>query len=345
MTTNQRNVVVVAALALSLHGCAVGYNSVLFAMRSNVGIDLDSTPPTAEIAVSRQEGVIEPVFEGGQTLPVMASFSAKSGPINNFFWGVGSTFATGQAAQTMAWLYDRKTPEPETKPDLCPVTLSKEPEAKLPFGHKAAYVGPGDVKPVVFGTDTNLGLKISWTGETAQYPSAVNLGFKRKEFAIAPISLTEKTSSGDCGSDRYQVTMPSLLATLDTDVAVVGQGANLSYLQYFATGDAADRLAREHGVRVAILRRADPLAIQESEAEDVAQRAAIARGILGNIADGFEAAEAQRKEQIIAEAKRLGLVADNVGSADFVSSLGKLTSADTTTIATMQQLESFVRAR
>jgi len=54
-------------------GCA-GYNTTMFMTKSNAGLDIDMKPPTAEINISRKEAVIEPVFEKGQTPPVMASF-------------------------------------------------------------------------------------------------------------------------------------------------------------------------------------------------------------------------------------------------------------------------------
>ena len=57
-----------AALAAVLPGC-VGYNSTLFMTKSNVGLDMDSKPPTFEVSLARREGVIAPTFEGGQTPP------------------------------------------------------------------------------------------------------------------------------------------------------------------------------------------------------------------------------------------------------------------------------------
>ena len=237
-------------IAFAMYGCAPGYNSVLFATKSNIGIDLDSEPPTLEVAISRHEGVIEPAFEGGQTLPVMSSFSASTGAFENFFFGVGSTFSTGEAAYAMAYLYsDQDFPREKSIP-YDRVELTKEP--KLPWG--LSYVTPGEVKPVSFGTDTIFGIKISWSGRTAQYPSAVKLGFNRKEVAWAPVALG--TKKGD--PTKIVADIPSLLATLDNDVKVQGLETNLKHLQYFATGSAATNLAKRRAVREAMLKRTDP---------------------------------------------------------------------------------------
>lgn len=240
-------------MLLIVQGCAIGYDSILFATKSNMGVDLDTAPPNLEVAISRQEGVIEPVFEGGQTVPVMASFASKSNAFTKFFWGASSTFATGEAAYTMTRLYD--SPDAKDPAEAYKrVKLTKEPSAKSWFGtEKTEYIkiGGDTVRPVLFGTDTSLGIKIKWSGATAQYPSAVNIGFNRKEAAIAPLSLA------DLGGNKYEIDVPSLLATIDTDVSTAGS-AELSYLQYFATGTAANNLTRQPAVREAMLKRADP---------------------------------------------------------------------------------------
>jgi hypothetical protein len=89
-------------VVLLLGGCAVGYNSALFVTRSNVGIDFESTPPTAEISVSRQEGVLAPVFERGQTPPLLAGFATESTGLGSIPFGGRSVFAGGAAAVALA---------------------------------------------------------------------------------------------------------------------------------------------------------------------------------------------------------------------------------------------------
>ena len=143
---------------LALTGC-VGYNTVLFTTKSNAGLDFDTKPPTAEINISRKEGVVEPVFEGGKTPPVMASFSSQigsGGGIGRFFFGVDQTFAGGDSAVTMAKLYNDEQKIEETPENLkrfdSGIPLSKLPEANTKkgwFGWKKALFGlpePGEVR-------------------------------------------------------------------------------------------------------------------------------------------------------------------------------------------------------
>jgi hypothetical protein len=252
-----------AMLILNL-GCSIGYNTVLFATKSNVGFNADTAPPVLEVDISRYEGVRGPTFEGGQTLPVMASFSSDSNAFSNFFFGVNQTFATGEAANTMTKLYDQITPDDKTPIPYEKVKLSQRPDPKPLWarltGKKIKYVEPGEVKPVTFGTSTNLGVKVSWDGQTGQFPSAMNVGFKRKEATLAPVGI--KDSEAD---------IPSLLATIDTGITAAGSltptpaggtpaspGVSTNYLQYFATGCAANNLARQQAVRYPMLKRANP---------------------------------------------------------------------------------------
>jgi len=94
-----------------LTGCGIGYNKTLFFTKTNVGLDVDSSPPTAEVTIGRREGVIAPTFERGQTPPVLASFGLAASGFAALFAEVSSTFCGGDAAVIMAKLYD--TPDNE----------------------------------------------------------------------------------------------------------------------------------------------------------------------------------------------------------------------------------------
>ncbi len=245
-------------------GC-VGYNHTLFMTKSNAGLDFDSTPPTAEVNISRKEAVVAPSFEGGQTPPVMASFGSNTGTgagVGRFFFGVDQTFAGGDAAVTMAKLYDKNEPtEPEetlrAKFDSS-LKLSQLPNAnKTSSGLKRFFFGlpgPGEVRPFIFGTDSQLGLKIGWNGVGGPYPDNLKIGYNRKEFAYAPVTITPHNSDA---AYPYRVRMPSFLATVDSNVEG-GSDVKVGWMQYFATGDAANQLARKPAVRTAMLKRADP---------------------------------------------------------------------------------------
>ncbi len=91
------------SIALASSCANIGTKRVLFYTRSNVGVDISSTPATLDVTIARKEGVLEPVFEGGKTLPVVASFrSDVSGPLR-IFTGVAMTFATADAALALTY--------------------------------------------------------------------------------------------------------------------------------------------------------------------------------------------------------------------------------------------------
>lgn len=244
-----------ATLAALLTGCA-GYNHTLFMTKSNAGLDFDAKPPTAEITISRKEAVIAPAFEGGQTPPVMASFKPESkisGPFVNFFLGVDQTFAGGDAARVMSELYNESTPK-DRNPSTYDSTLKLTTEPKGPI--KALDVAkPGKIRPFIFGTDTMLGLKVAWSGAGGQMPDTVKAGFNRKEFAWAPLTMTQVTNDTNA---PWRVKMPSFLATIDSQIEAGTNKTGITALQYFATGEAATRLALQPDVRAAMLARLDP---------------------------------------------------------------------------------------
>lgn len=251
---------------VALTGCA-GYNHTLFMTKSNVGLDFDSKPPTLEINIARKEAVIAPSFEGGKTPPVMASFkpgTGAGGGFGSFFLGVDQTFAGGDAALAMAKLYNKPT-----------ATDASEFDSALQLNQKPVYQdwfrkipGGGSTRPLIFGTDTSLGLKAAWTGTGGQVPDTVKLGFSRKEFAWAPITATPadgmpncvegcKKGCGSC-TGPVKVKMPAFLATLESSQKLDTNGAEVKALQYFATGESATQLAMKREVRAAMHARLDP---------------------------------------------------------------------------------------
>ena len=240
-----KSIVILLPFILFTGGCAVGYNSTLFMTKSNVGIDVDTKPPTAEISISRREGVIAPSFEGGQTPPVLAIFRAASGDwpkLSAFFFGVDSTFAGGDAAVVLS-----QEPNGEAEPDsrLC---LNKKPDAKKTLWIWNRAVPEKDkVSPFFFATDTTLGLKLAWSGTTGVHPDTLRLGFSRKESAWAPVLKADPNKCKIPGTEKngeYAVKMPSFLAILDSNTQTEENG-NIKTLQYFATGESATNLAKD----------------------------------------------------------------------------------------------------
>jgi hypothetical protein len=265
----------VLAILPAIAGCGIGKTRVLFVTKTNAGLDVSTQPPTAELSISRVEGVVGPQFANGKKLPVMASFKFENTGI--FSPHVGSAFATGDAAVTMAGLYGDDTFGPnwearadllteknaETTPTNSVLKLDGEPEPGrwLPLLPDWDWLNPklkyqeNDVRPVFFGTDTAFGVKVAWSGMTGQFPDTAKLGYNRKELALVPISMESPTTI----NEPWKMKMSSLLATLDSGVTASG-AANLdaAYIQYFATGNAATLLAMQQDVRKSMLARFDP---------------------------------------------------------------------------------------
>jgi hypothetical protein len=255
-------------LAALFCGCA-GRNHILFMTKSNVGLDFDSKPPTLEVTVSRKEVVIAPTFEGGQTPPVAASFKPKAGAgsgFANFFLGVDQTFTGGDAALAMASLYasNQAPPANSLATYNSALTLTKPPRYSGIF---RGVPGAGETRTFIFGTDTTLGLKAAWSGAGGQFPDTVRLGFNRKEFAWAPLSLTTNRAVTNSMStnafETYSVKAPSFLATIQSQIDVgASSNGGIRALQYFASGDTATLLALQPAVRVAMIERLDPKAAE-----------------------------------------------------------------------------------
>lgn len=275
-----RAIFITSAIAVlaTLPGCGFGYNRTLFVTKTNVGFEASAEPPTFELTIARLEGTVAPQFENGKKLPVMASFRFSNR--YPFAPTIGSAFAAGDAAQTMAALYDDPTPGHDWKARVDELNGGKLPtNSALTLEHppQIAHWLPSwlcwlqkifpkpefqkdDVRPVFFGTDTALGLKIAWTGMTGAFPDSAKLGYNRKEVALVPISMEEQTNNT---KKTYKMSMSSLLATVDSgveDLADLDGKPALPYhhLQYFATGNAATLLAMQDDVRKAMLARLDP---------------------------------------------------------------------------------------
>lgn len=292
MTRFVINIGALLVVALLLQGCGAGYNHVLFMTKSNVGLDIDTEPPTLDVNFNRREFVIEPTFEEGKTLPVQASFRSSTGGLANFLFGVGSTFTTGEAAVAMTELYDEDDAKPEQAESHVTLLdgvetrkiefrkyngeeLVHEPKKKKLFGQNTksvAFLEPGLVKPVVFGTDTQLGVGVKWNNPTSPVPQSLKVGFNRSEGAWAPVTIKELTGADKTNPlANYRVNMPSLLASIESNVSIsTMNGSTIRSLQYFATGKAATNLALRRDVRKAMLEQANPVLKLKTEEEKLA---------------------------------------------------------------------------
>lgn len=230
---------ILLAIGISiLAGCA-GYDRILFATKTNIGLDIDDQPPTAEITIARRELAITPTFQdtttSENTLPLLASFGLTGNFLNP---EITSRFAGGEAAVVLAQ-------GPKEQPSLyetsgaSSICLSKEPDTR-PWLKKKWHSLVGrereNTRAFYFATDTAFGLKAAWDGTTGPYPSTVKLGYNRKELAFPPIYATPAPSGctsppapsnapTELSSDSeykgpWRVTVSSFVASLDNSSAI-----------------------------------------------------------------------------------------------------------------------------
>lgn len=245
----------------------IGTKVALHTTTSNFGVDIDSLPPTTDISLGRSELAVQPAFAGGQTPSSIMGFSAGAGQggfLKRFFFGTSSVFTTGQAAANLA--SEKIKPEVSqtlSVNDTMEVEGIVEPERpnvwEVLFGARRRKPFKEDeMFPLVTGTHTNYGLHVEWDAAT-QTPRAIKAGFNRKEVSFAPI--IGKRGDGTPES-KFTAKLPSVLAAhqQDTQVGTLeGEGATpgsvkFDYVQYLATGKAAEALGNDDRVR-AVLRR------------------------------------------------------------------------------------------
>lgn len=238
---------------LALSSC-VGVDRTVFFTKTNRGLDIASAPPTVSLDIGRDEGVITPQFQNGKTSSVLASFKTSSDEL--FAANVGSTFATGDAAMTLATLYD--SPYVGT---VQPGQLELNERPTYRNSTETVNFQEDDVRPLVFSTKTSLGLRVGWSSMTSTLPDNFTMGYNRTELALLPVTMQKESDS------KYNINQASLLATLEytlegptsaPSITDDESDPDLVYLQYFATGEAASRLATQPKVRSSMLARLDP---------------------------------------------------------------------------------------
>lgn len=242
----KHRVEVLGLIAVLSVGC-VGKDRILFVTKTSLGIDIDTQPPTLDISYSRKEGTVSPEFNG-KVLPQEASFGNEVGFINLFpNTALGQSFATGNAALLLTkYLGTPAKPHVENLIEENEI-LNEEPSRVA--GTLA------DARPYFFGTDTGLGIRVTFDPETGYLPNSFQLGYKRKEAACVPVSEHEPAAQGE----EPSVGLPSLLATTFLDAGTQG-GYKSRFVQFFATGVAASYIAARPESRQTIGMRviADP---------------------------------------------------------------------------------------
>jgi hypothetical protein len=245
-------------IVLMLGACNTS-ERVAFGTHTIYGLDIDTEPtPTLSIGVDRGEVMVGPRYDNGAVPPVVASVKLKGGL---FSTDVSQIYATGNAAT----LATKGEPIPNPK------------ELK------------GGRKTMIFGTNTNLGLKVSFIGNA---PKSFSFGFKRQELSVIPVGTNDK------GVDTYG----SVLAAIDTDTDVsLLDDSKFGYGAFFATGLAAESLAETPEIQGAFKKAAKERFFTSKYSDDSAGRKIEAFWMPGGELN------TTNKAKLVAEMKKLGL--------------------------------------
>jgi hypothetical protein len=229
-----------ALLGIMVSSCSG--DRVLMATKTNVGLDIDTKPPTAELTIARRELAIQPTFpemmgnnivdstdskkivtkgiteteintkstdSKENALPLLGSFGLQGNFLNPRITG---QFAGGDAA-----LYLTQGSNNPVDSSLC---LKNPPEDPRGWLLKAWHFLTGttlgkyqkEARLFYFATDTAYGLKVAWSGTSGPYPDSLKLGYNRKEYASAPIFVDYGCSGGQAG---WNIKLPSFYASID----------------------------------------------------------------------------------------------------------------------------------
>jgi hypothetical protein len=279
---------------------------VLFVTSSQLGITVDGATQQGNVSLSRFEGVIAPVYDGGAVPPVYARLGTDGG----FFTPkVSQLYTTGDAAliasgRTPGRTCTRTQPgggQPPKQTDSGttgqPLAAAVPPveriEVPILFGTGALMLTtslpapggdrtietasavqpapqgsagsadfakdnfkcpdnpppllskePDKRKRMFFGTGTTLGLGLKGTADA---PAAIDLGYRRRELSLIPLTKVYGRDSNPTGEEKYA----SVLAAIDMrirakcDSAELAKGDGNCISQFFATGEAATGLASQ----------------------------------------------------------------------------------------------------
>lgn len=209
---------VLACLCMLLGACASADNAV-FVTKTSLGLDVDSTPPAANVGYDRVEGYLGPRYETGTVPSVAGMFESNGGLLDR---KVRQTYATGSAAHIV-------TSASNSTPRFSTETFA------------------GKRETMFFGTSTNLGINLAFG---TQGISAFNFGFKRKEVSTIPVATTVSSVVTDSGGTRTVThTFTPVFAHFDnvTDTpGLADASSEVQVRQLFATGRAAEQMAHEH---------------------------------------------------------------------------------------------------
>ncbi len=194
-----------------LQGCDINYAT--FVTSTHIGIKADTKTEQVAIGIGRTDLFLGPGYPQQGTAPSAFGYFQTNAQV--FSPQVTQLYATGAAADA--------------------VTQSGNPPA--PAGPPPELAGVR--RPLVFGTNTDVGLKI---GFVANAPSSFNLGYNREELSIIPMQPKLATDS----KDVYAPVLASMALNVSSNTPT---SSGLALGQFFATGTAATNMASTPAIR------------------------------------------------------------------------------------------------
>ena len=239
---NYRELLICSISILTIAGCATP-DKVVFVTSTDINIGYDATVGSTNIGYDRNELVVGPGYpETGATPPVFARMQSN---LSLFAPEIKQLYATGDAARAATKGFRRHCQYDSKDPFLLRGNPAPSGGNLVPVPVTCAEPAMGGNRRILyFGTTTSFGLKTMFTQNV---PTAVTIGFKRKEFSIIPLqdlSVTpgvNKAPLDDYASVLGGITIGSQITT--------STGTKVGLDQFFATGAAADNLATQKTVQ------------------------------------------------------------------------------------------------
>ena len=354
MTPSFIRKILLVLLVVFLTGCS-GYDRALLATKTNVGLDIDSAPPTAEITIARREIAIQPTYPAPageeSALPLFGSFGLGGSFLNPSITG---HFAGGDAAvlltkeSKVSENGDSSVPTEENngKENSALCLRDKPSDTRGPwvkFWHFITFQEKEDVmkkareetRPFYFATDTSYGVKVAWKGTGGPYPDSLKLGYNRREFASSPIFVEQEGSctfteeNGSKNIKGYEVKMPSFYASIDNAGGYTTlTDSGVTHVQFFATGKAAKQIAGNDYVRQVALNDISPDAAKRK-----AKQIGLNQSLIDEIIEEYNEANATNQSKIMKQAVELDLVASGTTNTNFIEKLKEKSSSPSSEVS------------
>ena len=133
-------------------------------------------------------------------------------------------------------------------------------------------------------------------------------------YSVSPQPYSAELVDEPCMPGEYEIQVPSFIAVIDNSQDLKNfTDSSLRYVQFFATGEAANALARQFEVRKVLVEQLAP------QLQRAVQLRATNRQLIDDIIKEFnhQKTSEQEKDKIVKKAIELGLVGDDTTAKNF----------------------------